>query len=270
MTENTTKLDVCRVSETTPELISDEVAREAALTIFFNDTELVTMLCSPAEQSYLAAGFLAAEGLIECGADITSLVIDETRGIARVTAAGGGEAGRIWKRFISSGCGRGATFYSAADVTSQPVVSSMRLHPGQIYRLMKDFQDRSEVFKSTGGVHAAALAAPGGIELFSEDIGRHNAVDKVIGRCLLEVIETKDRMLLVSGRISSEILLKTARRGIPFLISRSAPTDSGVKLAEKLGITLIGFVRGHRMNIYAHPERIVTDGGFEPWTLSEE
>jgi FdhD protein len=124
---------------------------------------------------------------------------------------------------------------------------------------MRDFQDRSEVFKNTGGVHAAALSSADGIELFSEDIGRHNAVDKVFGRCLLENIETKDKLLLVTGRISSEILLKVARRGIPALVSKSAPTDSGVKLAEKLGITLIGFVRGHRMNVYAHAERVLAD-----------
>ncbi len=257
MSDNTLALDITRVSENSAEIIADEVAREAALTIILNDSELVTMLCSPAEEKYLVAGFLAAEGLIQCGDDITSFVLDETRGIARVTTKKGGEAERIWKRFISSGCGRGATFYSAADITSPPVESSIRIFPDQVYRQMKDFQDRSEVFKSTGGVHAAALATAEGIKLFSEDIGRHNAVDKIFGRCLLEDIETKDNMLLVTGRISSEILLKVARRGIPVLISKSAPTDSGVKLAERLGITLVGFVRGHRMNVYAHAERVV-------------
>lgn len=254
--DNTVKLDITRISENSPETVEDEVAREAALTIFFNDTELVTMLCSPDEQKYLAAGFLAAEGLIEEAADITSLLLDETRGIARVSAKDQGEAGRIWKRFISSGCGRGATFYSAADVSSPPVESDMKTTPDRVYRLMRAFQDQSSVFKSTGGVHAAALAGGDNIELFSEDIGRHNAVDKVFGRCLLDNIATRDKMLLVSGRISSEILLKTARRGIPMLISRSAPTDSGVKLAERLGITLIGFVRGRRMNVYTGAERV--------------
>ncbi|MDV2988614.1 MAG: formate dehydrogenase accessory sulfurtransferase FdhD [Dehalogenimonas sp.] len=254
--ENTVSLSITRINENSPESLEDEVVREAALTIFFNDTELVTMLCSPAEERYLAAGFLAAEGLIENAGDILSLTLDETRGIARVIARDRGEAGRIWKRFISSGCGRGATFYSAADVASPPVESSLTVRPGQIYRLMRAFQEQSEIFKSTGGVHAAALACGDTIELFSEDIGRHNAVDKVFGRCLLDNIATGDKMLLVSGRISSEILLKTARRRMPVLVSRSAPTDSGVKLAEKLGITLIGFVRGHRMNVYAHPERI--------------
>ena len=257
--DNTVPLNITRIAEASAEKVEDEVAREAALTIFLYDAELVTMLCSPAEEKYLAVGFLAAEGLIEIADDITSLIIDETRGIARVTTKSGGESERIWKRFISSGCGRGATFYSAADVTSSPVESAIRIDPFQVYRLMRAFQDRSEVFKNTGGVHAAALASGDEIELFSEDIGRHNAVDKVFGRCLIDGITTKDKMLLVTGRISSEILLKVARRGIPALISKSAPTDSGVKLAEQLGITLIGFVRGHRMNVYAHAERVALD-----------
>ncbi|ADJ25465.1 formate dehydrogenase family accessory protein FdhD [Dehalogenimonas lykanthroporepellens BL-DC-9] len=258
--DNTTSIPINRISENSAESVEDVVACETALTIFFNDTELVTMLCSPAEQRYLAAGFLAAEGLIDSAEDVQSLLVDETRGIARVSARSRGEAGRIWKRFISSGCGRGATFYSAADVAQPPVASSMRVPAATVYRLMRLFQEQSEVFKSTGGVHSAALADSEGIELFAEDIGRHNAVDKIFGRCLLDGIVTRDRMLLVSGRISSEILLKTARQQIPLLVSRSAPTDSGVRLAERLGITLVGFVRGHRMNIYAHPERIETDG----------
>ena len=257
--DNTAALTIKRVTENSVESAGDVVARETALTIFFNDTELVTMLCSPAEQRYLAAGFLAAEGLIDTADDITSLIVDESHGIARVSAKSRGEAGRIWKRFISSGCGRGATFYSAADVAQPPVVSSLKISPESVYGLMRRFQEQSEIFKSTGGVHAAALASADGIELFAEDIGRHNAVDKIFGRCLLDGISTRDKMLLVSGRISSEILLKTARQQMPFLISRSAPTDSGVKLAERLGITLIGFVRGHRMNVYSHPERIEAD-----------
>lgn len=255
--ENTVPLIIIRVTENSAATVDDEVAREAPLTIILNDTELVTMLCSPAEERYLTAGFLAAEGLIETADDIASLLIDETRGVARVNTVVQGEADRIWKRFISSGCGRGATFYSAADVSSPPVESSLKLDPFQVYRLMRAFQDRSEVFKSTGGTHAAALASGDTIELFSEDIGRHNAVDKVFGRCILDKIETKDKILLVTGRISSEILLKVARRGIPVLVSKSAPTDSGVKLADRLGITLIGFVRGHRMNVYAHSERVI-------------
>ncbi|MFU8796917.1 MAG: formate dehydrogenase accessory sulfurtransferase FdhD, partial [Dehalococcoidia bacterium] len=118
----------------------------------------------------------------------------------------------------------------------------------------------SEIFRTTGGVHSAALCDARDILLFSEDIGRHNAVDKIFGRCLLDDISTDDRIVVTSGRISSEILLKVARRNIPIIISKSAPTNLGLKLAGDLGVTLIGFVRGKRMNVYTHDWRVRRDG----------
>jgi len=113
------------------------------------------------------------------------------------------------------------------------------------------------VFKATGGVHSAALCHTKGIFVFSEDIGRHNAIDKIFGECVLRDIPTDDHMIITSGRISSEILLKVARRNIPILISKSAPTNLGVRLADELGISLIGFVRGKKMNIYTNRWRLV-------------
>ena len=121
---------------------------------------------------------------------------------------------------------------------------------------MKEFQHNSEVFKLTGGVHSAALCDKENILMFSEDIGRHNAIDKILGQCFWEGIPTENRVVLTSGRISSEILSKMAKRGIPIVVSRSAPTDLAIRTAENLGITLIGFVRGKRMNIYANDWRI--------------
>jgi FdhD protein len=125
---------------------------------------------------------------------------------------------------------------------------------------MKRFQHSSEVFRTTGGAHSAALCREGEIVVFAEDIGRHNAVDKIFGRCLLDSIGTDGGVIVTSGRISSEILLKVGKRNIPILISKSAPTDLGVKLADDLGITLVGFVRGRRMNIYTHSWRVRADG----------
>jgi len=114
----------------------------------------------------------------------------------------------------------------------------------------------SRVFKATGGVHSAALCDTQNILVFSEDIGRHNAIDKIFGECILEDIPTDEHLIITSGRVSSEILLKVAKRSIPILISKSAPTNLGVRLADDLGITLIGFVRGERMNVYTNKWRV--------------
>jgi FdhD protein len=124
--------------------------------------------------------------------------------------------------------------------------------------LMKAFQHRSLIFRTTGGVHSAALCNNREIMLFSEDIGRHNAIDKIFGQCFEKGIHVDDYIVLTSGRVSSEIIIKIARRKVPILISKSAPTSSGVKLADELGITLVGFVRGSRMNVYTHNWRITT------------
>ena len=136
----------------------------------------------------------------------------------------------------------------------------MEVSARNIFTLVSDFQHRSQVYRATGGVHSAALCDTKSILVFSEDIGRHNAIDKIFGECILKDIPTDDRMIITSGRISSEILLKVAKRNIPIIISKSAPTDLGVKLANDLGVTLLGFVRGKRINAYTNNWRVVRDG----------
>jgi FdhD protein len=125
---------------------------------------------------------------------------------------------------------------------------------------VREFQHRSQVYRTTGGVHSAALCDTGSILLFNEDIGRHNAIDKIFGECILRDISVDDRIIITSGRVSSEILLKVIKRNIPILISKSAPTDLGVRLANDLGVTLVGFVRGERMNVYSNGWRVTTSG----------
>jgi len=129
----------------------------------------------------------------------------------------------------------------------------------EILALVRESRHRSSIYRMTGGVHSAALCDRKHILVFADDIGRHNAIDKIFGQCLLENIPIGENIILTSGRISSEILLKVAKRKIPMIISKSAPTDLGVRLAEDLGITLIGFARGRRMNVYAHDRRMVTN-----------
>jgi FdhD protein len=220
---------------------------------------LVTLLCTPKDLKYLAVGFLSSEGLIGNKEEIKKIILDDRRGVVRVETEEDKEIGAdlLFKRLITSGCGRGAAFFSAADATNQArVESQMKISAREVFALAKEFQHRSQVYRATGGVHSAALCDPKGILIFSEDIGRHNAIDKIFGECLLKDIPTDDRIVITSGRVSSEVLLKTTKRNIPIVISKSAPTDLAVDLAVDLGITLIGFVRGRRMNVYADGWRV--------------
>ena len=160
---------------------------------------------------------------------------------------------------FTSGCGKGKTLQKIGDLNPLGDVLfdlEFILSPDKIAKLMKGFEKKSSVFRSTGGTHSAGLADRDKILLFNEDIGRHNAVDKVLGEALMRKTPLKNKILLSSGRISSDILLKARRTGIAIIISRSAPTNLAIDLAQRLGITIVGFARGRRMNIYTCPFRI--------------
>jgi len=253
------KMNIVRFDKGAQIAREDWVAREFPFTIMLNGQELATLLCSPKDLKYLAAGFLLSEGFIETKEEIAGMILDQQRGVVRVQTRGGKELTQesFLKRVITTGCGRAIAFYNPADIDGvQEVDSDVRLSPLHIFNLTKEFQHRSEVYRATGGVHSAALCDTEHVLIFEEDIGRHNAVDKIFGKCLLEDIPTADRIVITSGRISSEILFKVAKRRIPVIISKSAPTDLGVIVAQDLRITLIGFARGRRMNVYAGEWRV--------------
>ncbi len=256
------RFTIWRFTEKGAEEIEDEVTKELPLTIILNNQELVTLLCSPADLRYLAVGFLASEGLINGKDEIKKVTVDDRRGVVRIESEGTREfdSELIFKRVISSGCGRGASFYSAADAVSQKVDSQMKMSADEIFTLVNEFQHGSKLYLATHGVHSAALCDNKSILVFNEDIGRHNAIDKIFGKCLLEDIYTDDRAIITTGRITSEILHKVAKRGIPIIISISAPTDLGVRIADNLGITLIASARGKKMNVYTGAWRIERDG----------
>ena len=257
------QVPILRLTESGKSRADDVVVTEFPLTIILNNQELVTLLCSPKNLDYLAVGFLSSEGLLKGKDDIKKIAVDDRRGVVRVeTETENKQAGElVFKRLITSGCGRGTSFYSAADIGGGiKVESQTKISAVEVFELVSEFQHRSQIFKSTGGVHSAALCDTKSILIFSEDIGRHNAIDKIFGECILKDISTDDRILVTSGRVSSEILLKASKKNIPLLISKSAPTDMGVKLANDLGVTLIGFVRGKRMNVYANDWRVVSHG----------
>jgi len=254
------RFSIVRISEEGENDTEDVIVKECSLTIILNNQELATLLCSPTNLEYLAIGFLSSEGLLRSKDEIKKIVLDTKRGVVRVATE---EAGKLaqdvsFKGLITSGGGKGLQSYSAVAGTSRAKIKSQtKVSAPEVFALVNEFVQHSQVFRATGGVHSAALCHTKGILVFSEDIGRHNAIDKVFGECILRDIPTDDHMIITSGRISSEILLKVARRNIPILISKSAPTNLGVRLADELGITLIGFVRGKKMNIYTNRWRVV-------------
>lgn len=237
------------------------VPREFPLTIILNDQELVTLLCSPTSLDYLAVGYLFAEGLIRDRKEIQKITTDEQRGVVRVNTPEGIEYAHelLYKRLITSACGRGAAFYTAADAQHpEKIESKVAISPSEVFALADEFTHYSDVYQSTSGVHSAALAGNKKILVFHDDLGRHNAIDKVFGQCIMTGIPAVDQIVLTSGRTPSEMILKVAKGRVPILISIAAPTDLGIRLANDLGVTLIGRVRNKKMNVYTHGWRVTT------------
>jgi FdhD protein len=250
------QVPVLRVNEQKQHQTDDVVVREITVTVVVNNKELVSILCSPQKLDYLTVGFLLGQDLIKDKEDIKSVHVDEKT--ARVVVEIKPQVDITFRPVVASSGSKGMVLSDFPRVGSE---SDIRIAPPQIFSLVEKFVKNSHIFTSTGGVHSAALCTTENIILFSEDIGRHNAIDKVLGEALLKDISLKDCIMVTSGRVSSEILTKVARRNISVLISKSAPTDAGVRLAGELGVTLVGFVRGNRMNVYTNDWRVVTTNG---------
>jgi FdhD protein len=248
-----------RIKDGSREEIVETVAEEAVLRIFMNQRELVALSCTPDDQDYLAVGFLISEGFLKNKEEIESIDHSENSVTVRTHPSQDISETPLPKAVLTSGCGRGKTFVDWEDIDPLEDVMinlDLTLSPGEVLQVMSQFERRSELFRQTGGVHSAALAARDGIVLFNEDIGRHNAVDKVLGEGFLKGLELKDKFLVISGRVSSDVVSKLLNCGLSMVVSRTAPTSLAVRMAQKVGITIAGFVRGSRMNLYSFPARI--------------
>jgi FdhD protein len=234
------------------------VVNEVAVTIFLNRKEIVTLLCTGLHLKTLAVGFLHSEGLIQRRDAIQEIAVDEKNGQVHVTTSEEAlsEERPPRKQAVASGCGRGIVFYPTNALTDRNIESSVTLTSDQIFALMSQLTQQSELYRKTRGVHNAVLATQERILFFRADIGRHNAVDMICGSCFLEGISLEDKILLTTGRISSEILLKVAEIRIPILISRNVATYHAIALAQSIGITIVGDVRGTKFVVYSHPERV--------------
>jgi FdhD protein len=238
---------------TTATTMEKEVVREAPVTVYVNGMELITFLCTPHNLRSLVLGFLYLEGLIDSLDEVALLrVCDEEEMIdVRLTH----DVELPTKRVLTSGCGGGTTF---ADLTAQTSKfnSALKVTPPQILDLMRRLYREAELYRATGGVHTSALSDGQHLLVVASDVGRHNTLDKIQGQCLLEGVDTKDRILLTTGRLSAEMLNKAAKMQVPVLVSRTSPTDLAVEMSKAWNITLIGYARGKQIHVYSGEERV--------------
>ncbi|HDR13972.1 MAG TPA: formate dehydrogenase accessory sulfurtransferase FdhD, partial [Desulfobacteraceae bacterium] len=227
-------------------------------TITVNSRELATLLASPDHIKNLVTGFLYTAGLLQEISSFKSIIIDRDRWnvITEIDDYAFNQE-LVFKRVYTSGCGKGVIFHNPIDLLHRTKMDNMfSMESLALSELMKKFQTWSREHSVTRGVHSGALASCDGILIFRDDIGRHNALDKVIGEALSTGTDFTDKILLTSGRISSEILSKVLRCRMPVIAAIGSPTNQAVKLARDANLTLVGNVRGGRMNIYSSEERI--------------
>ena len=228
---------------------------EMSLTLYINGQELVTIMCTPTRLNCLVLGFLYSEGIINGVTDVASMRICEDEPIADVRL-NTTEYTPPTRRTLNSGCGSGASFSNAeSGVDSDLVVT-----PQEILSLMKQLHQQQSLFQQCGGIHCSALCDRKQILVLAEDIGRHNTLDKIMGECLLRKIPTRDCILLTTGRITSEMLIKAARMQTPIVVSRGSPTERAVSLGHDLGITVVGYARGNRLSVFSKEERLPVAG----------
>ncbi|MED3882462.1 formate dehydrogenase accessory sulfurtransferase FdhD [Priestia megaterium] len=264
MNSTVKKRTVLRFKNGQMESVEDKIVTEFPVTVKINEEEFVTMVCSPQYIEDMVIGYLASEGIIRAYKDIKNIWVQEKEGYVHVTIDKLNPYFQNLqnKRYITSCCGasrQGFVFINDALTAKKMNDISVELSINDCFQLMNKLQQSAATFQETGGVHNAAICDKNGFMLSRMDIGRHNALDKLYGYCLKNHISIRDKVVVFSGRISSEILLKVAKIGCEIVLSKSAPTELALNLAEELRITTVGFIRNDSLNIYTCPERILRE-----------
>jgi len=237
----------------THEDIQGGVIEEAQVCIFVNGHELATFMCSPIALEDLALGFLKSEG-----------IIDDLEDVRHYRLAASGTCVDVWlnkgftvpqRKIITAGCGAGITFDDLKQ-ERPPLASTLTMRPDQVAELMKAMHQNAELYRDVRGVHTSALCNQDKPLLIAQDIGRHNTIDRLWGMALRRGVDTTGKIIVASGRISSEMLGKAAKMGVPIVVSRTSPTSLSVELAQAWNITVIGYCRGNQFRVYTAPQRI--------------
>jgi FdhD protein len=260
--------------------VTRPVIAETPWALYVERREWVTFMCSPIGLHQLALGFLLSEGVIGGLDDVWQLKVylDEDRVYMYFPEAGlNGELAlptcaeasgsidvrlrhaaptRPERRILTSGCGGGVTFDDLAG-DRPPLQSDRQITTAQISSLMRQLNEAATLYRTSRGVHTSALSDGERLLVQTEDVGRHNTLDKIRGACMLNGITTHDRVLISSGRISSEMIVKARKMEVPIVISRTSPTAMSIRLAREWNMTLIGYVRGRQMRVYTGAERVM-------------
>jgi FdhD protein len=243
--------------------IEVDIAGELPLTIRIDDREIVTLMTLGTYPEELALGYLRNQRLIEKIESIQSVLVNwdtETVYIQTFLGVTGDRLeGKLAKRTVTTGCGQGTIFSCTLDGLYETKLSPAVLHQSTVYRLMKALAQYNQIYKTAGAVHGCALCSRGQVEIFVEDVGRHNAVDTIAGKMWLDRMDGNDKILYSTGRLTSEIVMKAALMEIPVLLSRSGITHMGLELARELGIIMIARIKGSKFLIFNGQEHFVHD-----------
>ena len=237
------------------------IAGEQPLTLYIDKREIVTLMTLGTHPELLVLGYLRNQRLVPCLESVDSVQVDwETESVAVTTFDGVSDLDdKLRHRTVTSGCGQGTVFGRITDHLDRLRLPPVTVRQSRVYALLDALNEYNEVYRRAGAVHGCALCSSRGIELFVEDVGRHNAADAISGFMWLNGLEGTDKVLYTTGRLTSEMVIKVAQMGIPVLLSRSGVTHKGLQVARKVGVTMIARAKGQHYLVYNGAERVVFD-----------
>lgn len=240
--------------------VDTSVVVERALTIYLNSQEIVTAMTIGDHPDYLALGFLLNQNMLRTDDKVTGVDYDEELGVVVVrTERATNYEKKLKKKVQTSGCAQGTVFGDLMDVIDNAKLPKSELRTSWLYSLTHQINTTPSLYLEAGAIHGSVLCERDRPLVYMEDVGRHNAVDKIAGWMFRNKVKAEDKIFYTTGRLTSEMVIKTVRMGIPILVSRSGFTAWGVELARKAGLTLIGRARGKRFVALSGEDRIVFD-----------
>ncbi|MGA9435518.1 MAG: formate dehydrogenase accessory sulfurtransferase FdhD [Roseobacter sp.] len=249
--------------------VSTNVVEERPLTIFLNAQEVVTAMTIGDYPDYLALGFLRNQGMLSADDEITGVDYDEELETVIVrTARKTDYEEKMRKKTRTSGCAVGTVFGDMMEGLQDVRLPQTLVHTSWLYALSARINRTPSLYLEAGAIHGTVLCQGARPLVYMEDVGRHNAVDKIAGWMLSEKVDAADKLLYTTGRLTSEMVIKTAMMGIPVLVSRSGFTAWGVEIAREVGLTLIGRMKGQRFVCLSGEDRLIRDAN--PADIAEE